>query len=128
VDVIIALTDRILAIGGRMTLNKCQFITTQCDWSGGQVCLDTGRCRVSPGHVQSLTETPVPEDRDALSRVLGVLRYYMHGVADREAQRAKLTLLSELNVPGIHLSQVWKAAHTAALQVARSAVVNGDWR
>ena len=119
--------DRVLALGGRLSLAKCNFLVTRFDWCGVEVDLLANQWRVEPSRVASLLETPVPEDREALRHVLGVLRYYFFGVSDQLAQRERLALLSELDVVGIRLRDVWTDAHTVALRGAMTAVATGAW-
>ena len=124
---LLAVIDRVLAIGGRLSLEKCNFLVQRFDWCGVEVDLETAEWRIAPGRVSSLTNTPVPKDREALGHVLGVIRYYYWGVSDHKAQRARLAKLSELDVPNLRVAERWTAAHTTAMREAIDAVVKGDW-
>lgn len=121
------LIDHILAIGGRLSLAKCQFLVTMFDWCGIEVDLDTSQWRIARERVLSLRGTATPTDRDALRHVLGILRYYYFGVRDHKAQRQRLALLADLDVPGTRLKKVWTPAHTAAMNEAIEAIVDGEW-
>ena len=123
----LALIDRILSIGGRLSIDKCSFFITQFDWCGVEVDLQTAHYRVARHRVESLTNTPIPTDRTALEHVLGILRYYYWGVSDHKAQRARIALLAELNISGIQISREWTPQHTAAMRDALDAIVSGDW-
>ena len=71
--------------------------------------------------------TPTPTDRDGLRHVLGVLRYYYFGVTNQEKQRARLRLLSGLDVEGVVLRSAWKPEHESAMREALEEVSKGDW-
>jgi len=75
VSATLAVVDRILAIGGRLSLHKCSLLVERFDWCSVEVDLSTHEWRIAPGRVSSLLDTPVPKDREALQHVLGVLRY-----------------------------------------------------
>lgn len=122
-----AVLDRILTFGGRLSLAKCHFLVSRFDWCGVEVDLPTSQWRVAPGRVSSLLETPVPRDREALVSVLGIIRYYYWGITDQIGQRARLSKLAELDVPGTRLLTKWTAEHTAAMRGAFEAITSGDW-
>src|SRR5262249_46378371 len=73
VDVLVAVLDRILALGGRLNIDKCDFFVQRFDWCGVEVDLSTNEWRISQERVKSLRETPVPTDRETLRHLLGVL-------------------------------------------------------
>ena len=100
IDATLSLIDRILAIGGRISLEKCIFLDTKYKWCGVEVDLETQQWRVAPDRVASLNATPIPSTREQLIHVIGVLRYYWHAVATRHEQRAHIAVLLELDVPG----------------------------
>jgi hypothetical protein len=127
VQITLFLIDRILAVGGRLSLDKCRFFVTRLDWCGVEVDLETSQYRVAPERVKSLADTPIPKDRTALQHLLGVLRYYYFTVSDHLKQRARIALLDELDVHGIHLSAHWKQEHTTAMAEAMQAITTGDW-
>ena len=122
-----AVIDNILSIGGRLSLDKCQFLVQQFDWCGVEVDLATSQWRIAASRVSSFAATPIPTDRETLTHVLGVIRYYYWGVTDQLAQRARLAKLAELDVPGIRLASKWTPAHTTAMRDAFAAIASGDW-
>ena len=124
---LIDVIDRIVAIGGRLSLDKCEFLVEQFDWCGIEVDLTTAQWRISRKRVESLTKTPVPKDRETLRHVIGIIRYYYFGVSDHKKQREHLAKLDELDVQGIVLKKVWTEKHTQAMQAALSNIENGDW-
>jgi hypothetical protein len=127
IDATLSLIDRILAIGGRISLEKCIFLDTKYKWCGVEVDLKTQQWRVAPDRVASLNATPIPSSREQLIHVIGVLRYYWHAVANHHDQRAHIAVLLELDVPGICVRTQWKERHTVALRAALAAVTTGDW-
>jgi len=130
-DTLVAATlrviDRILAIGGRLSLDKCSFLVERFEWCGVEVDLPTHQWRIAPERVSSLMDTPVPKDRETLQHVLGILRYYYHGVADHKAQRERIAKLVELDVPGIVLRAHWTDEHTRLMREALAEVTTGRW-
>ena len=80
--------DRILSFGGRLSLDKCSFLVDKFDWCGVAVNLTTREWAILHERVTSLLDTPIPENREDLGHVLGILRYYFFGVYDQLAQRA----------------------------------------
>ena len=126
-DALQTVVKNLLAIGARVNLDKCHFIVSRFDWCGVEVDIKTQQWRIAPDRVKALLDIPVPTDREALHHVLGVLRYYWWGVADHKAQRERLALLAEIDVPGTHLSRVWTERHTKAMRDALEAVASGDW-
>jgi hypothetical protein len=72
---LLELIDRIVAIGGRLNAAKCGFLIDLFDWCGVEVNLPTSEWRIARHRVQSLREIPIPKDREALTHVLGILRY-----------------------------------------------------
>jgi hypothetical protein len=118
---------RILAFGGRVSLEKSHFLPDVIDWCGVEVDLVHHQWRIARGRVQSLREIPVPENREDLVHVLGVLRYYYFGITDQHAQRARIARLAELDVPGSQLALRWTDEHTQILREACEAIANGDW-
>jgi hypothetical protein len=119
--------DRILAIGGRLSIDKCEFFVTRFDWCGVEVDLPTNQWRVAPERVSSLMETPVPKDRVTLQHVLGILRYYWHAVDDHNAQRSRIAKLVELDVVGARVADLWTDDHSRAMYDALRAVSAGRW-
>ena len=122
-----SVVDRILAFGGRIGLEKCHFLVSTFQWCGVQVDLATSQWRVDPARTSALTETPLPKDRAALEHILGIIRYYMHGITDQMAQRERIAVLALLDKPGVHLANVWSDEHTTAMRDAIKAIVEGDW-
>ena len=125
---VLSIADRILGLGGRLSLEKCSFLVTEFEWCGVQVDLAAGSWRISPGRVSSLVETPVPETREALAHVLGILRYYYFGVRDTVAQRARIATLAALDTPGVRLRTVWTEEHSRVMREALEAVSAGNWQ
>ena len=120
--------DRILSFGGRLSLDKCSFLVDKFDWCGVAVNLTTREWAISHERVSSLLDTPIPENREDLGHVLGILRYYFFGVHDQIAQRARLAKLSELNVSGLRdFKDKWTDEHTTAMRDALKEIVNGKW-
>ena len=122
-----AVLDRVLALGGRLSLEKCRFLWDVFDWCGVEVDTINNQWRIARGRVAALAETPEPEDREALVHVLGILRYYFFGVSDHNAQRERVALLAELSEPGTVVRARWTTAHTTAMREALDAIVNGEW-
>ena len=122
-----AVVDRILEFGGRLSLSKCFFLVERFDWCGVEVNLATQEWRIAPERVESLRAIPIPRDREALSHLLGVLRHYYWGVHDHPAQRVRMAALSELDVPGTRVAAAWQERHTVAMKEAIEAIVKGDW-
>jgi len=124
--------DLILAFGGRLNIDKCEFMVQRFDWCGVEVDLPTNQWRIAAGRVASLMETPVPTDKEALGHVLGILRYYFWGVADQKSQRENIGFLAELlkrkglDAPE-RFAAAWTAAHTTAMRAALAAVTSGEW-
>lgn len=127
VDAMETLLEKILAIGGRLSLDKCKFFVTIFDWCGIQVNLGTKEWRIAPERVASLTDTPNPVDREGLRHCLGVLRYYFFGVTNQLEQRKRIAKLAELDVPGLQVARHWTKEHSDALREALAEVVRGDW-
>ena len=119
--------DRIMSFGGRVQLQKCNFLHRVIDYCGVELNTETGCWRISPARVASLGATPVPTDRTALQHVLGILRYYYFGVADHKAQRERIAMLQELDVSGLVVQRHWTDAHTRAMRDAFAAVMKGEW-
>ncbi len=119
--------DRILALGGRLGLKKCNFLVDVVDWCGVEVDLTRNKWRVARNRISSIMDTPVPEDRTALQHVLGILRYYYFGVADHKSQQDRLAKLSALDKPHIRLRSEWTTEHTKVLRDALRAVAESDW-
>jgi len=124
---LLGVMDRILAIGGRLNLEKCGFFVQQFDWCGIEVDLSVSRWRVARRRVESLLSIPDPKDREALSHVLGVLRYYYFGVSDQKGQRDRISELAELDKSGTVLAKAWTVHHSQLLRKCIDAVVNGAW-
>ena len=122
-----AVLDRVLALGGRLSLEKCRFLWDVFDWCGVEIDTINNQWRIARGRVAALAETPEPEDREALVHVLGILRYYFFGVSDHNAQRERVAVLAELSEPGTVVRARWTAVHTTALREALDAIVNGEW-
>ena len=126
------LVDRLLSIGGRLSLEKCDFLTTLIHWCGVEINLETSTWRVDPRRVETLSSTPSPRTQDALSHVLGVIRYYYFTVQDHLAQRERLALLSELEraskgAKGLDISKSWTPAHETAMRDSLLAITTGRW-
>jgi len=124
---LLMVVDRALALGLRLNLFKCNFLADRFDWCGVEIDVLANEWRLAPTRVSSLLDTPVPTDRAGLEHVMGILRYYYFGVTDQNAQRGRLALLQELNVPGIVLAEKWTDAHTTAMRDAFKAIAAGDW-
>jgi hypothetical protein len=120
--------DNALAVGWRLSLKKCLFLHDVFDWCGVEIDVENSQWRVSKDRVKSLTDTPLPKDRDALLSGCGVLRYYYFGITKNHmAQRERLAKLLELDVPGIVLRDKWTDEHTRAWKDAFEEVASGDW-
>jgi hypothetical protein len=120
--------DRVLSFGGRLSIDKCAFLIDKFDWCGVAVNLTTREWAISHERVASLLETPIPENREDLGHVLGILRYYFFGVHDQIAQRERLAKLCELNVLGLRdFKGKWTEEHTTAMYDALKEIVNGKW-
>jgi hypothetical protein len=126
-EVLLHVIDRALQVGWRLSLSKCKFLYDDYDWCGVEVDVVNGNYRVSRERVKSLMDTPIPDTREALLSVCGVLRYYYWGVADHMAMRERLAKLLELDTPRVVLKDVWTSEHTAAMRAAMQAVVDSDW-
>jgi hypothetical protein len=129
VDSLFAIVDRMLAIGARLNIKKLNLFCDEVDWCGINLNLATNKWRIAPGRVKSLRELPLPNNREALTHVLGILRYYYFGVSDHNTYRARIAILSELDVPGARVSSLWKQHHTDAMrgaldQIADSAFIS----
>jgi hypothetical protein len=122
-----AVVDRIVAFGGRLSLAKCSFLRDKFDWCGVEIDTVNGRWRIAPDRVKSFGEVPLPKDREALSHVLGILRYYYFGVSDHGAQRDRIAMLQQMDVPGLVVQRHWTNAHTKAMRDAFAAVMAGEW-
>ena len=117
----------ILEFGGRISLDKSELLVTRFDFCGVEADLISNQWRIAPGRVSSLMETPPPEDREALSHVLGLIRYYFFGVGDHDAQRQRMAILMELEQPGTHVLRAWTAKYNAAMYDALAEITRGDW-
>ena len=73
--ILIEFVDRLLAIGGRLSLSKCKFFITVLHWCGVEIDLSTNQWRVDPSRISTMRDTPIPSDLTALEHVLGMLRY-----------------------------------------------------
>ena len=127
VSTFIKAADRILAIGGRLNLEKCHFLTTEVEWCGVELNLRSNEWRIARRRVATLLDIPVPRDHTALIHVLGILRYYYWGVKQQLEQRDRIAELAKLDVPGIILQKHWTADHTRIMRASLEAIVNGDW-
>jgi hypothetical protein len=120
--------DRILSFGGRLSLDKCSFLIDKFDWCGVAINLTTREWAISHDRVSSLLDTPIPENREDLGHVLGILRYYFFGVHNQIEQRTRLAKLDELNVVGLRdLKGKWTDEHTVAMRAALQEIVDGKW-
>ena len=128
-EIIFKFVDRLLAIGGRLSLSKCSFFITLLHWCGVEVDLVKNHWRVDPARVESLRNTPKPEDQTGLSHLLGSLRYYYWTVpANKQLQqRQLLATLAALEKPRLDISKEWKPEHTEAMRLALSNICDGDW-
>lgn len=122
------LLDRLLALGGRLSLHKCSFLITLIQWCGVEINLVTNSWRIDPRRVESLTATPVPTDREGLSNVLGILRHYYWGVQHQLEQRKRIALLAELDRDRVDVPSAWTPEHTEALSAALREVIAGNWQ
>jgi len=118
---------RIMAFGGRLSIDKSELLVTRFDFCGVEADLPTNQWRIAPGRVSSLMETPAPEDREALSHVLGLIRYYFFGVRDHNAQRLRMAKLLELEQPGTNVLKKWTEEHNTAMYTALGEIIKGDW-
>ena len=128
-EILFKFVDRLLNIGGRLSLNKCNFFITLLHWCGVEVDLVKNQWRVDPARVESLRNTPKPEDQTGLSHILGTLRYYYWTVpADKQLQqRQLLATLAELDKPRLDLLKAWTPEHTEAMRLAFNNICDGDW-
>jgi hypothetical protein len=122
-----SVVDRILKFGGRLNIDKCNFLVDRLDWCGVEIDVPSSSWRIAPGRVASLSNTPDPTDREALAHLLGILRYYFFGVHDHVAQRARIAKLTELDVPRAKIRELWTEEHAAAKRDAIKAIVDGEW-
>lgn len=127
VRVTLSVVDRVLAVGGRLSLGKCNLLVPQFEWCGVQVNLNDGTWRIDPGRVSSLMDTPLPADREALRHIIGVIRYYFHGVPDHVTLREHVAKLSELDYEGSRVRDAWTPEHTEAMYAALRAVTATPW-
>ena len=127
VGALLSVLDLLLALGGRLSLEKCHFLPDMIDWCGVELEPAQGRWRIARGRVADIIALPSPADREALSHVLGVLRYYYFGVVEQAAQRERLAVISELDYDGCVVSAKWSPRHEAALRAALQAVASGKW-
>ena len=127
VEVTLRMIDIMLTFGGRLSLDKCDFLVDRYEWCGVQVDLATNQWRADPARTDSLRDTPIPKDRTALQQVLGILRYYYHVVHDHKAQRNHIAKLCELDKPHMEVAKKWTEHHTRAMKAAFDAVCHGDW-
>ena len=128
VDLLFAVLDRILAIGGRLSLDKCTFLTQIIDWCGLEIDLKDSTWRISSSRVSTLNTLPIPTTRDALGHVLGILRYYYFGIDEQLLMREHMAKLIELERPSVQdIRPLWTEAHTAAMRAALQLVVKGNW-
>jgi len=132
IQALTGLIDRLLSIGGRLSLSKCEFLTDLIHWCGVEINLAASTWRVDPQRVESITNTPTPKTTEALAHVLGVIRYYYFTVKDQLAQRERLDLLSQLELSnkgakGLDLSSVWTPAHESAMRDSLKAITLGNW-
>jgi hypothetical protein len=118
---------RMLALGWRLELSKCNFLAAILEWCGIELQVKKNEWRVAPSRVASLMETPSPKNRDALLSVLGIIQYYYFSVVNQMAQRARLAKLRELDVAGIRVAEVWTDEHEKALRDALSEITAGNW-
>jgi transposase InsO family protein len=118
---------RILSFGGRLSLDKCNFLPDEIDWCGVEISFPRNSWRISQHRVRDFKNIPVPKDRTALLHLLGIIRYYYFGVANQHAQRRRLAKLAALDQPGIRLADHWTSEHTSAMQGALEAIATGDW-
>ena len=127
VDLLLTVLDKIGAIGGRLSLKKCTFLTDRFTYCGLEVDMKTHSWRVEGSRVESLAALPQPKDREALQHMLGVLRYYYFVTHDLPKQRERIAVLSELDELGIKMADKWSEKHTKAMADAIGAVMKGDW-
>jgi hypothetical protein len=120
--------DCLLSFGARLSLDKCEFFVQQFEWCGVEVDLEKNYWRVAQSRVQSLVDTPVPTDHTALKHVLGIIRYYFHGVTNHNAQRKRIALLASLDYDGVRLARHWTPLHTQAMRGAMQAIAEGKWQ
>ena len=127
VGALLCVLDLLLALGGRLSMDKCNFLPDLIDWCGVELEPAKGRWRIARGRVADLVALPSPSDRKALSHILGVFRYYYFGVTEQTAQRERLSIISELDYDGCVVSQRWTPCHERALREALKAVASGKW-
>jgi hypothetical protein len=113
--------------GLRLNLPKCFWLWDTFDICGVEVNVVTNAWRISPKRVESLRTIPVPEDRETLVHLLGMLRYYYFGVHNQLAQRERLAKLQELDVAGTIVKSAWTEEHTRAMKGAIEEVIAGKW-
>ena len=128
IEGLLFLIDRVLDIGGRLKLTKCTFLTTVIEWCGIEIDLGRNSWRISPERVKSFNDVPIPQDREALQHVLGIMRYYYFGCRDQNLLRGAFAKLGELDKPRVlDIKGLWTSEHTAALRSAMRAITEGTW-
>lgn len=127
VNMLLSVADRLLAIGARLNLKKCTLMGTDLSYCGIAIDLAKHTWRVDPSRIDSLSKIPVPSNREQLTHVLGIIRYYYFATHDLKAQRERVGLLAALDVPGIVLSHKWNHTHTKAMNEAFLAIQSGKW-
>jgi hypothetical protein len=127
VDVVVFMVKAIRRLGGRLALDKLDLLVDRFEWCGIEVDLPTNSWRVAPGRVSSLSTLPIPGDKEALTHMLGIVRYYYFCVTDHAAQRERLAILAELDKPGTRVADLWKERHTTAMREALAAISKGEW-
>jgi hypothetical protein len=127
VNMLLAVVDRFLAIGARLNLKKCTLMGTELSYCGIAIDLAKHTWRVDPTRIDSITKIPVPTNREQLTHVLGIIRYYYFATHDLKAQRERVGLLAALDIPGIVLTHKWNYTHTKAMTDALTAIQEGKW-
>ena len=127
VDAFVSICDKILKIGGRINLAKSKFLVQEMDFCGIALDLKNHTWRIAPERVEDLRKIPAPKDREALSHVLGVLRYYFFGTHNHAKQRERIEKLAELDFVGARVSELWTDDHTEVMKEAVDEVLKGDW-
>jgi len=127
VDMLLETLDAIMAIGGRLSIDKCKFMSDTFDYCGIQIYQATHTWKVAPARVESLAKLPNPKDHEALRHVLGVYRYYFFATHDQVGQRQRIETLSRLDYKGVCMAREWTDEHTKIMANCAKAVIDGGF-
>ena len=119
---------RLIAIGARLNLEKCQFLTRRLDHCGVELDLERGEWRLCPERVKDLIDMASPTDTATLDHSVGVLRYYFFAIPTdlHDTQRGHIAKLMELKQRR-DIKAAWTTEHEAALRGALRTILAADW-